>query len=346
MEHRTFGNTDLTCSAIGFGTWEMGTTQYGDIDIADAVRAVQMALDHGITLYDTAEVYGPFTSEELLARGLGNRRKEIVLVTKVGFVFHDDPSVRGDAAIVGRDASIAHITEHTEGCLKRLNTDYIDLMLIHWPDHKTPHEETMRGLEALKDAGKIRYYGVSNYDVPMMKECQRFGSLTANQVGYNLFDRRMEAAVLPHCLEQSIGFMAYGSLGFGLLTGALTPETRFVDWDWRSSGVAFGLPLFERDNFLKELRVVERLKALAAGYGKSVAQLALAWVLGNPAVTVGLVGMRNGFELRENVAAADWRLTGADRAEMDRIFEEEDVPTHASSPQMTGVNSRRRAIDG
>ena len=240
MEQRVFGNTDLTCSAIGFGTWEMGTTQYGDIDIEDAVRAVQMAIDHGITLYDTAEVYGPNTSEELLARGLGKRRKDIVLVTKVGFVFHDDPSIRGDAAIAGRDASIANITEHTEGCLKRLNTDYVDLMLIHWPDHKTPHEETMAGLEALKAAGKIRHYGVSNYTVPMMEACQNHGRLTANQVGYHLFDRRMEAAVLPYCLEQGIGFMAYGSLGFGLCTGALSPETKFVDWDWRSSGV---LPL-------------------------------------------------------------------------------------------------------
>ena len=119
----------------------------------------------------------------------------------------------------------------------------------------------------------------------------------------------MEAAVLPYCLEAGIGFMAYGSLGFGLLTGAFTPDTTFVDWDWRSGGYAFGLPLFERENFLKELRVTERLKAVAARYDKSVAQLALAWLLGNPAVTVALVGMRNERELQENVAAADWRLT-------------------------------------
>ena len=143
MEQRSFGHTDLTCSALGFGTWELGTTQYGEIDIDEAVRAVHMAIDHGVTLFDTAEVYGPFTSEELLARGLGQRRQDIVLVTKVGFVFHDDPSIRGDAAIVGRNASAAYITERTEGCLKRLNTDYVDLMLIHWPDLKTPHEETV-----------------------------------------------------------------------------------------------------------------------------------------------------------------------------------------------------------
>ncbi len=333
MEQRRFGDTDLTCSAIGFGTWEMGTTQYGAIDIDEAVRAVQLAIDYGITLFDTAEVYGPFTSEELLARGLGKRRKDVVVVTKVGFVYHDDPSIRGNAAVIGRDASSPHITAHTNDCLKRLQTDYIDLMLIHWPDHKTPHEETMQGLEALKAAGKIRHYGVSNYTVPMMQECQKHGRLTANQVGYHMFDRRMEAAVLPYCLEQNIGFMAYGSLGFGLLTGALKPETEFVDWDWRSGGYAFGLPLFQRENFLKALRVVERLKELAAGYDKSVAQLALAWLLGNPAVTVGLVGMRNEHELRENVAAADWRLSATDRAQIDYIFATEGVPSYVRAEQ-------------
>lgn len=340
MEQRNFGNTDLSCSVLGFGTWEMGTTQYGEIDIAEAVRAVQMAIDYGITLFDTAEVYGPFTSEELLARGLGDRRQDVVVVTKVGFTFHDNPAIRGNAAVTGRDASAANITQHTEGCLRRLNTDYIDLLLIHWPDHKTPHEETMAGLEALKETGKIRHYGVSNYNVPMMAECQKYGNLAANQVGYHLFDRRMEATVLPYCLEQEIGFMAYGSLGFGLLSGALTPETRFVDWDWRSQGLAFGLPLFTRENFLKALRVTERLKSLAADYNKSVAQLAIAWLLGQPAVTVALVGMRNERELKENAAATDWRLTDADRSEIDRIFAEEGVPTYVDAEQIIVPDNR------
>ncbi len=338
MEQRRFGNTDLTCSAIGFGTWELGTTQYGAIDVDEAVRAIHMAIDHGITLFDTAEAYGPYTSEELLARGLGKRRKDIVLVTKVGFVYHEDPAVRGNDAIIGRDASAANITKHTDDCLQRLNTDYVDLMLIHWSDLATPHEETMTALEALKAAGKIRHYGVSNYDVPMMRACQKHGSLAANQVGYNMFDRRMESAVLPYCQEQSIGFMAYGSLAFGLLTGALRPDTEFLNYDWRSAGMAFGLPLFRRSNYLKALRVTERLQELAASYDKSVAQLALAWVLSNPAVTVGLVGMRDERELNENIAASGWRLSAADRAEIDRIFVEEDVPTYVDAPQRTDVN--------
>lgn len=331
MEYRTFGNTELSCSAIGFGTWEMGTTQYGAIDIDEAIGAVQMAIDHGVTLFDTAEVYGPYISEELLARALGHRRQDVVLVTKVGYTFADDAAVSGNDAIIGTDASAAHITARAEGCLKRLNTDTIDLLLIHESDKKTPHEETMAALEALKSAGKIRHYGVSNYTLPMMRDCQEHGHLAASQLGYHLFDRRMEAEMLPYCLEQGIGFMAYGSLGFGLLTGAMTPETTFVDWDWRSKGVAVGLPLFEREHFLRELRVVERLKALAADYGKSVAQLAIAWILGHPAVTVALVGMRNEQELRENIAAVNWQLSGGDREAIDRIFAEEGVPTYVDA---------------
>ena len=327
MEQRRVGNTDLVCSVVGFGTWEMSTTSYGEIDVDEASNAVSAAIDHGITLFDTAEVYGPYHSEEILAKALGPRREEITLVTKVGFQYSEEPRV------TGRNSKHDHIIERTEGCLRRLETDTIDLMLIHWPDHNTPFEETMRALKQLKADGKIRHYGVSNFTAEMMEECNRHGQIAANQVGYHLFDRRMGASVLPYCRDHEIGYMAYGSLGFGLLSGAFTPETTFVDWDWRSSGKAFELPLFEQEHFQKELRVAERLKELAARYEKSLPQLAIAWVLGNPTVSVALVGMRNERELGENVAAADWRLTEEDRAEIDAIFAEEGVPTYADTPQ-------------
>ena len=327
MEQRRFGDSDLVCSALGFGTWEMSTTQYGHIDVDEASAAVNAAIDRGITLFDTAEVYGPYHSEEILAKALGQRRKDIVLVTKVGFVFDEDNKT------IGRNSKYDYIIERAEGCLKRLNTDWIDLLLVHWPDHSTPYDEPIRALETLKAAGKIRHHGVSNFAPAMMVACEQAGHLTANQVGYNLFDRRMEHSVLDYCLEHGIGFMAYGTLGFGLLTGAMTPETTFVDWDWRATGRAFGLPLFQRENFLKELRVVARLQELAASYEKSVAQLAIAWVLGNPAVSVALVGMRNTKEMEENVAAVDWRLTDEDRNEIDRIFQDEKVPTYRTHQQ-------------
>ena len=322
MEQRRFGDSDLECSALGFGTWEMSTTQYGHIDVGEASAAVNAAIDHGITLFDTAEVYGPYHSEEILAKALGPRRKEIVLVTKVGFTFGEDNR------ITGRCSKYDYIIERAEGCLNRLKTDCVDLLLIHWPDHDTPYDEPIRALEKLKSDGKIRHYGVSNFSLAMMDVCEKAGHLTANQIGYNLFDRRVEKSALNYCREHRIGFMAYGTLGFGLLTGAFTPLTTFEKGDWRRGGRAFELPVFESENFLRELRVVTKLQELAAKYEKSVAQLAIAWVLDSPAVTVALVGMRNTKELKENVAAVDWRLTEEDKSEIDRIFQEENVPTY------------------
>ena len=335
MENRRFGETELSSSVIGFGCWEMSVRQYGHIDVPAAARAVQSAIDHGVTLFDTAETYGPFASETLLGKALGKRRHDVVLVTKVGFTFRDDPDNPGFKRTAERDSSAKNIIAHADGCLKRLRTDVIDLLLLHFHDHRTPHEDTIAGLEALKSAGKIRHYGVSNYNAPMLAACQEHGRLTANQVGYHLFDRRVENAVLPYCRANGIGFMAYGTLAFGLLGGAFSPETRFVEWDWRSRGQAFGLPLFEREHFLKALSAVDALKRLAADHGKTVAQLAIAWLLGQAGVTVALVGMRDERELKENVAAAEWRLTGEDQAAIERILSEAKAPSYIDTPIVT-----------
>jgi aryl-alcohol dehydrogenase-like predicted oxidoreductase len=328
MEQRRFGNSDLVTSAVGFGTWEMSTTMYGHIDVDDAAKAVNMAIDRGITLFDTAEVYGPGHSEELLAKALGTRRNEVVLVTKVGFDYDDTPQV------IGLNSKKEHIIEHTEGCLRRLETDYVDLMLIHWPDYNTPVEETMEGLEELKQAGKVRHYGVSNYNIDMLDQWQEHGNIVANQVGYHMFDRRMEARVLPWCMANGVGFMSYGSLAFGLLTGAFKPDHTFEEGDWRSGAIAFNLPLFEREHFRQEVEVCNRLVELADGYGKTVAQLALAWVLDHPGVSCALVGMRNERELEENVAATDWKLTEEIRSGINQVFDDVGVPTYQNTPQI------------
>ena len=168
-----------------------------------------------------------------------------------------------------------------------------------------------------------------------MDVCESAGQLAANQVGYHLFDRRVERAVLPYTRSHGIGFMAYGTLGFGLLTGAFNESATFVDRDWRSKGYAFGPAQFQREQFLKHLRVVDRLRPIAAGHGKSAAQLAISWVLGNPAVTVALVDIRRTEELEENVAAVEWRLSPDERKEIDTIFAEEGVLTHSETSQIT-----------
>ena len=327
MEQRQLGDSGLFTSSLGFGTWEMSTTHYGHIDVGEASDAVNAAIDHGITLFDTAEIYGPYHSEVLLAKALGNRRKDVVLVSKVGFQIDENGNE------VGRNSKYDFVIERAEGSLRRLETDYLDLLLIHWPDHDTPFEETIRALEGLKADGKIRHYGVSNFSPEMMDECEKHGHLAANQVGYHMFDRRMESSVLPYCVENGIGFMSYGTLAFGLLAGAFTPDTTFGEGDWRSRGLAFELPLFKKEEFAKELKVVERLKKVAGRYEKSVAQMAIAWTLGHPAVSVGLVGVRNEWELKENVAAVGWKLDAGVREEIDAIFAGEGVPTQVDTPQ-------------
>ena len=328
MEQRRIGSTDLVVSAIGFGTAVMSTTAYGEIDVTEAARAVDQAIDLGVTLFDTAEVYGPHHAETILATALGRRREEVTLVTKVGFAYGDGME------IAGRDSSYSNIISSAEGCLRRLDTDVIDLMLVHWGDPDTPFEETICAFERLAADGKIRYYGVSNFDVAMMRAWADQGRLAANQVGYHVFDRRMEAAVLPYCRQTGTGFMAYGTMAYGLASGAFTPETTFVEWDWRSRGMAVGLPLFTGDHFLGVLRAADRLQALAADHGRTLPQLAIAWVLDNPAVSVALVGMRNPAELEENVAAAGWKLTDEIRGEIDRILVEEGVPTYVDGEQV------------
>ena len=169
MERRQLGNTDLMTSPIGFGTWEMSTTMYGSINVDAAARAVHAAIDHGINLFDTAEVYGPFHSEELLGKALGARRRDVILVTKTGFDFDDEKY-----KVTGRKSRYEHIIARTEGCLRRLRTDVIDLMLIHWPDFQTPFDEPMRALQKLKEDGKIRHGGVSNFNIELLDYCGQY----------------------------------------------------------------------------------------------------------------------------------------------------------------------------
>jgi aryl-alcohol dehydrogenase-like predicted oxidoreductase len=198
--------------------------------------------------------------------------------------------------------------------------DYVDLYLIHWPDESRPMEEPMAAFKQFQQEGKIRYGGVSNFSVAQMEECFKHFPIVCNQIGYNLFDRRPEPEVLPFCLKRGVGVMAYGSLAFGLLTGAMTPDTTFGGDDWRRSGMAFGLPLFKEENFQKNLQIVERLKEIAKKKRKAVAQLAVAWVLSNPAVSVALTGIRKPEEIEENVGAAAWRLTASEKQEIEAAF--------------------------
>lgn len=318
MEERGFGTSGLRTSAIGFGTWPIGGTWdkagYGGVDDREAIAAIRRAADLGVTCFDTAPAYGLGRAEEVLAEALGARRQDVVIVTKCGIPFLPEEQR------FGRDATYGQIIQSAEESLRRLRTDYLDLLLIHWPDEGTPAAETMRALVELRDAGKVRFIGVSNFSPQQMADCLRYGPLHAAQVGYNLFDRRHEGETFAFCQEHGIGVMAYGPLAHGLLAGQFTEETTFGERDWRAGGSIFGLPLFTRENFVRNVRVVERLKAFAAARGYTVAQLALAWVLRHPAVSVALVGARTSAEIETALPALDWHLDESELTAIETIM--------------------------
>jgi aryl-alcohol dehydrogenase-like predicted oxidoreductase len=312
MDYRDFGASGLKVSALGYGCWEM-SGNYGDFAVDQMTHAVNAAIDAGVNIFDTALAYGD--SEALLGRALGSRREEVIVVTKCGIA--DRPGLLGF-----RDGRRETILASIDRSLARLGTDYVDVLLIHWPDRKVPFEETMAALDDIERAGKARFIGLSNFKVGEIEYCRRLRRIDVVQCGLHLFDRRMEPEVLPYCRAHDLGVMIYGSLGFGLLTGPFSRDTRFSDNDWRQRGGSPGLVmgLFSAEKFPRNMAVVDDLKPLAARLGKTLPQLALAWVLGNPAVSTALAGMRSPAELDDNLGSVGQEIDAATRAEIDAIF--------------------------
>src|SRR5436190_4975757 len=238
----------------------MGGQHYGGTDDAEVTRAVHRAIDLGVTLYDTAPNYGFGGSEIVLGRALGAKRNDIVLVSKTCIDW--DP-VTKTSKFDGRYSTVKRLNEES---LKRLGTDHLDLLLIHWPDADTPIAETMRALEELRQEGKTRYVGVSNYTSYELREAKKDAPIVANQVGYNLFDRRWEREMMPTARELGVGVMAYGPMAHGLLTGTFKADQTFGPEDWRRRGVIFGQTLFG-PNIGQNVRVVEQLKGVASDLG-------------------------------------------------------------------------------
>ena len=316
MELRPFGQTGIQISAIGFGCWEIGGG-YGSIEESEFIEAINRALDLGINCFDTAEAYGFGASEKSLAKALGSRRKEAVITTKFGVGYPDTPNYR--------DSTRKRVMESIEKSLKALNTDYVDVYLIHWPDRNTPFEEPMRALDDLVKQGKVKAVGLSNFKLSEIEACTKTRRVDVVQYCWNMFDRRMQKEIFPYCRENKIGVMAYGSLAYGMLTGTLSEEKAFEKGDWRSRRGQLGninlfQHLFGPDHFLKNLRAVEELKGVAKRYGKSLPQLALRWTLSNPVISTALVGCRNPGEVDDNVGALGWSISDADMKEIDAIF--------------------------
>lgn len=316
MEYRAFGKTGIQISATGFGCWEIGGG-YGSIEETEFIKAVNRALDLGFNCFDTAEAYGFGASEKSLAKALGSRRKEAVIATKFGVGYPDKPNYR--------DSTRQRVMESIEKSLKALNTDFVDVYLIHWPDRSTPFEEPMRALDDLVKQGKVRAVGLSNFKLNEIQACMSARRVDVVQYCWNMFDRRMQKEIFPYCRENEIGVMAYGSLAYGMLTGTLSEEKAFEKGDWRAKrGQLANLNLFQHlfdaEHFLKNLRAVQDLKKVAARYGKTLPQLALRWTLSNPVISTALVGCRNPGEVDDNVGALGWSISDSDMKEIDEIF--------------------------
>jgi aryl-alcohol dehydrogenase-like predicted oxidoreductase len=316
MEYREFGKTDLKVSAIGFGCWEIGGT-YGRIDESQFQHAVAQAIDNGVTCFDTAEAYGMGVSEQALGHALGGRRRDVCIVTKFGVGYDEIPT--------RRDSSRTRVMASIEKSLQRLQTDHVDVYLVHWPDPDTPLEETMRALDDIVRQGKARYIGLSNFRVAQIESCMRLRRIDVVQYGWNMFDRRMQAEIFPYCAAQEIGVMAYGSLAYGMLSGAFHAGMQFEESDWRSRGGMLGnlnlfRTLFGPEHFSRNLHAVEDLKRLATKYDKTLPQFALRWTLSNRVVGTALVGFREPAEVMENLEALGWTISAADMAEIDAIL--------------------------
>ena len=232
-----------------------------------------------------------------------------------------------------RDSSRERVIASIDKSLKNLGTDYVDVYLVHWPDRLTPFEETMSALDDIVREGKVRFVGLSNFKLEEIEACMAVRRVDVVQYGWNMFDRRMQREILPYCAEHGVGFMAYGSLAFGLLTGTLHrgPRLRQSD-DWRArqgnmGAIKMFAALFGPEKFPDNVRAVEELKGIAARYDKSLPQLALRWAISHPAVSTALVGCRTVAEVEDNVGAIGWSISDADLAEIDAIFARHDVDT-------------------
>lgn len=309
MEYRKLDGTEFDVSVVGIGCWAMGGLVWGEVDDAESEAAIKRALDLGVNFVDTAAVYGAGRSERVVGRAIKGRRDDVVLATKCGIQW----GVPGDFTSFTRDASKAMIQRECDESLERLGVDVIDLYQIHWPDEHTPIAEMMAAMAELKAAGKIRAIGVSNFSAAQIAEAGKHAPVASVQPPYSLLRRDIEPELLPYCAEHGVGVVAYSPMQKGLLTGKYTPETTFPDTDARGRWDKN----FKGERFLECLKFVEKLREIGARHGKTVAQVAINWVVYRPAVTVAICGAKRPSQVEDNVGAAGWQLTEADLAEIE-----------------------------
>jgi aryl-alcohol dehydrogenase-like predicted oxidoreductase len=326
LTKRRLGRQGLEVSCLGLGCMGMSMA-YGAADEAESIATLHRALELDVTFFDTAEVYGPFTNEELLGKALQGRRDRVVLATKFGFrIAAGQP--------VGLDSRPAHLREVVEASLRRLRTDHLDLLYQHRVDPAVPIEDVVGEMAGLVKAGKVRFLGLSEAGVATLRRAHAVHPLSALQSEYSLWERNLEADVLPVLRELGIGLVAFSPLGRGFLTGAVKRAEEYPETDFRHRD-----PRFQGANFEANVRAADAVRALAAKRGATPGQLALAWLLGRGEDVVPIPGTKRVKYLEENAGAAGLVLEGVERAALDAAL----APGRVAGPRYDA--ERMKTVD-
>ncbi|MGZ3617637.1 MAG: aldo/keto reductase [Ktedonobacteraceae bacterium] len=316
MKTRQFGNTDMQITPIGFGSWAVGGGGYqfgwGPQDDVQSIAAIQHTLDLGINWIDTAAVYGLGHAEEVVARALKDRSERPYIFTKCTRVWNDRGEISGNL-------KAQSIKRECENSLRRLQTDVIDLYQVHWPDPEQDIEEGWGAMAELKREGKVRYIGVSNFNVSQMRRAMEIAPISSLQPPFSLVKPDIQNEILPFCLEHNIGVIVYSPMASGLLTRTMTSEriTNLPEDDWRKRD-----PQFKEPRLSRNLKLVEQLNEIAFMHNVTPGVVAIAWAMQHPGVTAAIVGARRPEQVDGIIAAAEFRLTDSENATIDNFLKE------------------------
>ncbi len=313
MEYRKLGTSDLNISVITFGAWAAGGWMWGKTERKDAVGAIRASYNEGVTSIDTAPIYGQGTSEEIVGEAIkGIPRDKVQILTKFGMRWD---LVKGDFAFKSKDnsgkeidiykyAGKESVIKECEDSLKRLGTDYIDLLQIHWPESTTPIAETFEAVATLIQQGKVRYAGVCNYTAAQMAEAEKTVTLVSNQIPFSMVNRAVEVETVPYCIKNNKSVLAYSPMERGLLTGKIKPGYVFQEGDHRATNRFFTTESIEKTNAF-----LDKIKPIADGKGVTLSQLVLRWTVQRPGITIALAGARNAAQAVQNAQAVNVKLT-------------------------------------
>lgn len=319
MKKRKLGWTDLEFTVIGFGSWAMGgggwKFGWGPQDDKESIEAIHRAVDLGVNWIDTAAVYGLGHSEEIVGKAIKGLSPRPFIATKCERVWDEKGNIYGS---LKRES----IRREVEASLRRLQIDVIDLYQIHWPDPDEDIEEGWSEMSRLVEEGKVRYIGVSNFSVSQMERIRKIHPIASLQPPYSMLKRGVEAEILPYCAKHNIGVIVYSPMQKGLLTGAITRErvAQFAPDDHRRND-----PQFQEPELSINIELVEKLRGIAARYGRTPAQLAVAWVLRRPEVTAAIVGIRRPSQIEEIVPAADFEISPEDLEAIEKLLQEREA---------------------